>query len=75
MADSRYVFQNLRPGKYRLLAVDAFDFTNLAGAKNPEEFAKALRAASEEIEVAEGVRMVKDLKVVAKEDIHVQTKQ
>ena len=75
VADSRYLLQNLRPGKYWLLAVDAFDFTNLAGAKNPEEFAKALRTAAEEIEVAEGVRMVRDLKVVAKEDIHVQPKQ
>jgi hypothetical protein len=58
-----------------LLAVDAFDFTNLAGADNPDEFAKALLAASEEIEVPENARMVKDLKVVAKEDIHVQPKQ
>jgi hypothetical protein len=75
VADSRYLLPNLRPGKYRVLAVDAFDFTNLAGAKNPDEFAAALRAASEEIDVAEGVRMVKDLKVVANEDIHVQPKQ
>jgi hypothetical protein len=75
VADSRYALKGLRPGKYRLLAVDAFDFTNLAGANNPDEFAKALLAAAEEIEVKEGVRMVKDLKVVAKEDIHVQPKR
>jgi len=74
VADSRYVLKNLRPGKYRLLAVDAFDFTNLAGANDPDEFAKALLAAAEEIEVGEGARMAKDLKVVAKEDIHVQPK-
>ena len=72
---SVYVLKDLRPGKYRVLAVDAFDFTNLAGANNPDEFAKALRAAAEEIEVGEGVRMTKDLKVAAKEDIHVQPKQ
>jgi len=75
VADSRYALKDLRPGTYRVLAVDAFDFTNLAGANNPDEFAKALRSAAEEIEVKEGVRMVKDLKVVAKEDIHVQPKQ
>jgi hypothetical protein len=75
VADSRYTLKDLRPGKYRVLAVDAFDFTNLAGANHPDEFAKALRAAAEEIEVGEGVRMAKDLKVAAKEDIHVQPKQ
>ena len=47
--------------------MDAFDFTNLAGASDQGEFAKALLAGAEEIEVREGVRMVKDLTVVAKE--------
>jgi hypothetical protein len=75
VAGSRFALKDLRPGKYQVLAVDAFDFTNLAGANNPDEFAKALLAAAEEIEVEEGVRLVKDLKVVAKEDIHVQPKQ
>ena len=74
VAGSRYALKDLRPGKYRVLAVDAFDFTNLAGANSPDEFAKALLAAAEEIEVKEGVHLVKDLKVVAKEDIHVQPK-
>jgi Carboxypeptidase regulatory-like domain len=72
---SRYVLKNLKPGKYRVLAVDAYDFTNLAGANNPNEFAKALLGAAEEIEIKEGARLVKDLKVVAKEDIHVQPKR
>ena len=75
VAASRYAVKDLRPGKVRVLAVDAFDFTNLAGANNPAEFAKALLAAAEEIEVKEGVRLVKDLQVVAKEDIHAQPKQ
>jgi len=75
VSDGRYALKGLRPGKYRVLAVDAFDFTNLAGAGNPVEFAKALQAAAEEVEVQEGARMVKDLKVVAKEDIHVQPKR
>ncbi|HUA59995.1 MAG TPA: carboxypeptidase-like regulatory domain-containing protein [Verrucomicrobiae bacterium] len=74
VADSRYVLKGLRPGKYRLLAVDAYDFTNLAGAGDQDEFAKALRTAAEEIEVAESARIVKDLKVAAREDIHVQAK-
>jgi len=75
VAGSRYAIKNLRPGKYRILAVDAFDFTNLSGADRPEEFAKALLAAAEEIEVKEGVGLVKNLQIVGKEDIHVQPKQ
>ncbi len=75
VANSQYALKELRPGKYRVLAVDAFDFTNLAGANDPDQFAKALLTAAEEIEIKEGVRMVKNLKVVAKEDIHVQPKQ
>ena len=75
VAGSRYALKDLRPGKYRVLAVDAFDFTNLTGANRPDELAKALLAAAEEIEVKEGARLVKNLKIVAKEDIHVQAKQ
>ena len=74
VGDSRYALKGLRPGKYRLLAVDAYDFTNLAGANDQDEFAKALRTAAEEIDVGEGARIVKDLKVAAREDIHVQSK-
>ena len=74
VADGQYALKGLRPGKYRVIAVDAFDFTNLGGASDPDEFAKALRTAAEEIEVPEGARIVKDLKVAGKEDIHVQPK-
>ncbi len=74
VSGGRYALRDVRPGKYRLLAVDAFDFTNLAGAGDADEFAKALLPAAEEIEVGEGARMVKNLKVAAKEDIHVQSK-
>src|SRR5205823_13967736 len=72
---SRYTLKNLRPGKYRVVAVDAYDFTNLAGANSPDEFAKALLKVSEEIEIQEGAHVVKNLKVAAKEDVHVQPKQ
>lgn len=74
LAGGRYDLKGLRPGKYLILAVDAYDFTSLAGAKDQDEFAKALRAAAEEIEVAEGGRVTKDLRAAAKEDIHVQPK-
>ena len=74
LAGGRYDLKGLRPGKYRILAVDAYDFTSLADAKDQDEFAKALRAAAEEIEVAEGGRVMKDLRAAAKEDIHVQPK-
>jgi len=74
VSDSRYALKGLRPGKYRVLALDAYDFTNLAGANDQDEFAKALRAVAEEIEIGEGARVVKDLRVAAKEDIHVPAK-
>ncbi|MGB7759682.1 MAG: carboxypeptidase regulatory-like domain-containing protein [Bryobacteraceae bacterium] len=59
--DGTYLFQGLRPGKYRLLAFDEW---------GPEflEMVKKVAASAEEIEIMEGDRKVKDLKLLVKED-------
>lgn len=61
--DGSYSFQGVRPGKYRLLSVDAFHGGNI---DKPED-AKKLVEAAEEFEIKEGESITKDVKVVAKE--------
>lgn len=75
VAEGRYSVKALRPGKYRLLAIDTFDLADVSGASGQDEVLNALLEAAEEIEIKEGDRMVKDLKVVGKESIHVKPKQ
>ena len=66
--DGTYRFQGLRPGKYRLLAFDEW---------GPEfmETVKKLAPSTEEIEIKEGDRKVKDLKLLAKEDADAKPSQ
>jgi hypothetical protein len=65
--DGKYVFKAIRPGKYRLFAIDPLrtkiDFND--GDLFKEMFVKA-----EEIEIKEGDRLAKDVKVIAKEEGH-----
>ncbi len=70
--DGTYSFQGVRPGKYRLLAFDRFLF-----GEDPEfqETIKKLAAAAEEIEIKEGDRKVKDLKLMVKEDADAKPRQ
>ena len=63
--DGTYRFQGIRPGKYRLLALDP-DW--LGDGPDLPESVKKLAAAAEEIEIKESDRKVKDLKLLAKED-------
>jgi hypothetical protein len=74
VANSEYSIKALRPGKYRLVAIDTLEVGDWAPG-DWEEALKAFRAAAQEIEVKEGDRIVKDLKVIGKEDIHVTPKQ
>ena len=60
--DGTYRLQGIRPGKYRLLALDRFRGADF------KQTAQRLAAAVEEIEIKEGDRKVKDLKVVSQED-------
>ena len=70
--DGTYRFQGLRPGKYRLLAFDRFQF----GAEPDfREAVKKLAAGAEEIEIKEGDRKVKDLKLAAKQDADTRPRQ
>ena len=71
--DSQYNLKSLRPGKIRVLAIDAMDFVNLRDAGG-DEMEKAMMAAAEEIEIKEGDHLVKDLKVADKEKLNVSAK-
>jgi hypothetical protein len=66
--DGTYRFQGIRPGKYRLLAFDEWGADVL-------EMVKKLAASAEEIEIKEGDRKVKDLKLVGKEDTDAKPSQ
>jgi len=69
-ADGQYSFQGIRPGKYHLLAIDAF---HTADADKPGVM-KKLAAAAEEIEIKEGDRISKDVKIAIKEDASAKAK-
>jgi hypothetical protein len=71
VAKSEYSIKALRPGKYRLVAIDTLE-VGVWAPGDWEEALKAFRTAAQEIEVKEGDRIVKDLKVIGKEDIHVK---
>jgi hypothetical protein len=74
--NSQYSLTALRPGKYRIIAVDAADLLEISrNITNPEEMEKAMKALAEEIEIKEGDRIVKDFKVADKEKFVVKPKQ
>jgi len=68
--DGMYSFKGVRPGKYRMLAIDALHSPDV---QQPDTL-KKLAAATEEFEVKEGDRIAKDIKVVAQEDTHAKPK-
>jgi hypothetical protein len=63
--DGSYRFKGLRPGKYWLLAVDAFR----SGFFSSPEQLKKFAALAEEVELKEGDRLRKDLKIVTQEAV------
>jgi hypothetical protein len=65
--DGTYSFKAIGPGKHRLLAFDTFQLT---GSLYDLPFAQALFALGEEVEIKEGDRLTKELKLVAAEDVH-----
>jgi hypothetical protein len=69
--NGEYSIKALRPGKYRLVAIDTLEVGDWAPG-DWDEAQKAFKAAAQEIEVKEGDRIVKDLKVIGKEDLHVK---
>lgn len=70
--DGSYSFRGIRPGKYRLLA---FDPDQLADVPDSLETVGKLAAAAEEIEIKEGDRKVKDLKLLVTEDTDAKPSQ
>jgi hypothetical protein len=70
--DGTYIFHAIRPGKYRLVAVDHL---LMAGGDDFREAIKKLALAAEEIEIKEGDRKVKDLKVKTKENANAKPGQ
>jgi len=70
--EGTYRFQGIRPGKYRLLAFEQF---LLADVPESSEMIKKLAAAAEEIEIKEGDRKVKNLKLLVKEDADAKPRQ
>jgi hypothetical protein len=72
--NGEYSFKALSPGKYRVAALDIFELFGNYAPEDWDEATKALKAAAQEIELKEGDRIVKDLKVLGKEDIHVKPK-
>ena len=71
VADGKYRYTGLRPGKYRLIAIDAFHSPNV---ESPEVL-KKLALALPEFEVKEGDRITRDVTVVGKEDVDAKPKQ
>jgi protocatechuate 3,4-dioxygenase beta subunit len=69
---AKYTLNALAPGKYRLLAIDGLEASEFFMGGDDDAMMKALKDAAEEIEVKEGDRIAKDLKVIGKEAIHVK---
>jgi hypothetical protein len=68
--DGTYTIPALRPGRYRIMALDAFRNTG----DNSSAILKLLEQA-EEIELAPGATLEKNLRVPAREDANAKTRQ
>lgn len=66
--EGKYTIKAIRPGKYRLFAVDALELFSAVGDADhdDDELMKALFNSAEEIEIKPGARIVKDLKAIDK---------
>jgi hypothetical protein len=67
--DSRYSFKALRPGKYRIIGINPFDQAIDTNGDARTMLAK-LSARGEEIEINEGDRIAKDVKLLSKEALN-----
>ena len=65
--DGKYSFKGIRPGKYRLVAIDVAETMQaFSGDQDNDEIMQRLFEASEEIQVKEGDRISKDVTAVTK---------
>ena len=66
-SDGNYSFKGIRPGKYRMIAVDVAEMMQaFSGDGEEENTTQRLFDAAEEIEIKEGDRIAKDVKAVTK---------
>lgn len=61
VSDARYSFKALRPGKYRLFAIDAMAMMQVFSTANNDETMQRLFDAGEEIEIKENDNISKDI--------------
>jgi hypothetical protein len=73
--DGKYTIKAVVPGKYRIFALNAFDISGAVTAADPLAIVKSLFDRAEEIELKEGDRIVKDLKVMPMEDPNAKPKK
>jgi protocatechuate 3,4-dioxygenase beta subunit len=76
VSDGKYSFQAIRPGKYRLFAIDVLELIPaIVAGGNSEEAMKQFFDAAEEIEIKEGDSISKDIsvwtKMPEKKEVHV----
>ena len=65
-SDGKYSFSSIRPGKYRVFAIDVVELLPVLEGSDQTGFTKQFFDASEEIEIKEGDRIVKDITAFSK---------
>jgi hypothetical protein len=64
-SDGKYSFKAVRPGKYRIFAIDVAELMKaFTGDGNNDEWMQTLFDAAEEIEIKDGDRITKDIPVL-----------
>jgi hypothetical protein len=66
VTDGKYSFQSVRPGKYRLFALDVVELIQNFSGADENEIMKSFFNGAEEIEIKEGDRIAKDITAIAK---------
>jgi hypothetical protein len=66
VSDSKFSFKAIRPGKYRIIALDIAEFMQVVSGSENEELMQQLFDAAEEIEIKEGDHIYKDVPALTK---------
>ena len=67
LEDGKFSLSGIRPGKYRLFAVDFSQLSDDSDTVERDAMIERLLEAAEEIEIRPGERIAKDLKIKSKE--------
>jgi len=65
-SDGKYTLTGIRPGKYRLYAINILALLEMIGGGDVDETVKRFYEAGEEIEIKEGDRISKDITALSK---------